>query len=347
MRAKEWINQLSQLGSLPREGYRALLLLDDKEDAPYLHQRAREVAQLSFGREVYLRGLVEITNRCRNNCYYCGIRSANMQVNRYSLSHDEVLECCRVGSERGFRTFVLQGGDDSSMSDDWIVELVAKIRQTYPDSAITLSLGERGEELFRRAFEAGANRYLLRHETHNPEHYRELHPRAMSLDNRLQSLDTLKRIGYQCGTGIMVGSPHQTLDHIIEDVKYIEGFKPEMVGIGPFIPHSATPFASFPSGSIELTLRLISIFRLMNPKALIPATTALATIDPDGGRERGILAGANVIMPNISPLEVRGDYSLYNDKASLGAESGEGLRLLEETLARIGYKISFKRGDYE
>lgn len=266
-------------------------------------------------------------------------------VSRYALSRETILHCCKEGYELGFRTFVLQGGEDLSQTDDWVVDTVSAIRKEFPDCAITLSLGEKSKEAYQRFFDAGANRYLLRHETFNEMHYRELHPSEMSRDNRLQCLQWLKDIGYQTGTGIMVGSPGQTIDHLVEDLLFIERFRPEMIGIGPFIPHAYTPFANEPAGSIELTLKLLSIFRLMHPSALIPATTALASLSPDG-RERGILAGANVVMPNLSPSSVREKYSLYNHKAAFGSEAAEGLKLLEKQLNKIGYKISYLRGDY-
>ncbi|MFI3303682.1 MAG: [FeFe] hydrogenase H-cluster radical SAM maturase HydE [Rikenellaceae bacterium] len=344
MRTREWIDLLRDQSSLPSEGYRALLESRDDE-AEYLFRSAREVADRIFGREVFVRGLIEITNRCRNNCYYCGIRASNREVERYSLSRDQILECCRRGDELGFRTFVFQGGEDPTMSDEWLIELVERVRKEYPTTAITLSLGERSRDVYEWLFEAGANRYLLRHESCNAEHYGVLHPSGMSIESRVHALEELRDIGYQVGTGIMVGSPHQTIDHIIEDVEYIERFKPQMVGIGPFIPHHATPFAHYEAGGVGLTLKLISIFRLINPTALIPSTTALATLSKDG-RERGILAGANVVMPNISPTDIRSSYSLYDNKAAFGAESGEGLSQLGERLSSIGYSINFDRGDY-
>ncbi len=344
---KRWIDTLVEHGELPSRGYRAILEGQSSQDVEYLHQVARAQSERNFDRSVYVRALIEITNRCQNDCFYCGIRASNREVERYSMSHDEILECCRVADALGVRTFVLQGGELNSMSDEWIVDMVSAIRREFPDSAITLSLGERSYSLCQRAFQAGANRYLLRHESYNPEHYAQLHPSAMSRDNRVEALHNLRSIGYQTGTGVMVGSPYQTLDHIIEDIEFIQRFRPEMVGIGPFIPHHATPFAQFPAGSVELTLKLISIFRLMNPRALIPATTSLSTLAPDDGRVRGILAGANVVMPNVSPRSLRGSYTLYDNKASLGMESGEGLQQLSDKLNEFGYKLSFNRGDYD
>ncbi|MFI3292724.1 MAG: [FeFe] hydrogenase H-cluster radical SAM maturase HydE [Rikenellaceae bacterium] len=346
---KGWIDQLHHTHTLPPEGYRAILNLDNpytSNDTKYLHYLAKTVTQKIFGQKIFVRALIEITNRCANNCYYCGIRASNREVHRYTLTHSEIMESCHEAYNLGLRTFVLQGGEDPTMSDEWVVELVDKIHTLYPDCAITLSLGERSAELYQRLFDAGATRYLLRHESHNAELYKALHPSSMSLNKRLKALDDLKRIGYQTGTGVMVGAPHQTIDHIVEDIKYIERLRPEMVGIGAFIPHHATPFAEYPAGSVGMTLKLISIFRLINPRALIPATTALATLSKDG-REHGILSGANVVMPNFSPQYVREDYALYDNKASFGSESGEGIKLLKKSLASIGYEISFDRGDYQ
>lgn len=339
------IDKLRRERKLSSEEYKALLLCQDAEVSEYLQRQAQEETLARFGNKIYIRGLIEISNRCRNNCYYCGIRKENRNVARYELTQEEILACCREGYPMGFRTFVLQGGEAPEVKDEWIAETVAAIRREFPDCAITLSLGERLHEAYKRFFQAGANRYLLRHETHNEQHYRKLHPAEMSLAHRLQCLSRLKEIGYQVGTGIMVGSPHQTIDHLVEDIRFIEQFRPEMIGMGPFIPHRDTPFATSPPGDRELTLKLISLFRLMLPDALIPATTALATLAPDG-RERGILAGANVVMPNLSPPSQRAKYSLYDNKASMGAEAAEGLKRLEEQLKKIGYEISKERGDY-
>ena len=340
------IDKLHQEHTLNAEEYRSLLLCEDAETLSYLQKKAQQTTLARFGHEVFIRGLIEISNRCRNNCLYCGIRKSNTMVSRYSLSRETILSCCREGYALGFRTFVLQGGEDLSQTDDWITDIVSTIKHEFPDCAITLSLGEKPLATYQRFFEAGATRYLLRHETFNEAHYRELHPSEMNRDHRLLCLEWLKIIGYQTGTGIMVGSPGQTIDHLVEDIQFIERFQPEMIGIGPFIPHADTPFGNEPAGSIEMTLKLISIFRLMHPSALIPSTTALATLSPDG-RERGILAGANVVMPNLSPSSVRKQYALYDNKASFGSESAEGLKLLEEQLNGIGYKISYLRGDYK
>lgn len=325
-------------------------LLDNSHNRQLLdeiNQQAREVSQHQFGNKIYIRGLIEISNCCKNDCLYCGIRKSNRNVERYRLTTASIIECCREGYALGFRTFVLQGGEETTaINDNNLVDTVRQIRQEFSGCAITLSLGEKSAEVYQQLYDAGANRYLLRHETSNEEHYQRLHPATMSHSNRLECLRILKEIGFQTGTGIMVGSPFQTIDNLVEDIRFIEKLQPQMIGIGPFLPHCDTPFAQYPPGKIELTLMLLSIFRLMHPKALIPSTTALATLAPDG-RLRGILAGANVVMPNLSPQADRKKYSLYNNKAVLGAESAEGLQLLAEQLASIGYKISFERGDFE
>lgn len=343
---KSLIEQLYREGTLPPGDLYTLLSQCTADDLALINEKAREVTFRHFGNRIFIRGLIEIGNCCHNDCLYCGIRRSNRNIERYRLSQETILACCREGHELGFRTFVLQGGEDSWLTDERAVALITAIRNTWPDTAITLSLGERPTESYERFFRAGANRYLLRHETHNAAHYRRLHPESMSLANRLRCLNDLKRIGFQTGTGIMVGSPGQTLDHLVEDILFIQEFRPQMIGIGPFLPHHDTPFAACPPGRMEQTLLLLSIFRLMHPQALIPSTTALATLAPDG-RERGILAGANVVMPNLSPSGERSKYALYDNKASMGAEAAEGLLLLDQRLKAIGYVIDKSRGDYE
>lgn len=298
-----------------------------------------------FGNSVFIRGLIEVSNHCRNNCFYCGIRAANPSVRRYRLDKEDILACCRSGYDLGFRTFVLQGGEDPCQTDDWVEDVVRSIRASFPDCAITLSLGEKPAASYRRFKEAGADRYLLRHETFNEDHYSKLHPGSMSRERRLECLSNLKEQGYQTGSGFMVGSPYQTLDHIVEDIVYIQSLCPEMIGIGPFVHHDGTPFADMPDGSVSLTLKLISIFRLMNPHALIPSTTSLATLD-SSARSRGILSGANVVMPNLTPASRRRDYSLYEGKAAFGAEAAEGLEELKKEMKAIGYEVVVDRGDY-
>lgn len=342
---EELIDRLCRDRRLQPEEYALLIERAGTSLLDYAMQRAREVSLAHFGNGIFVRGLIEITNYCRNDCYYCGIRRSNLQAQRYRLSREQILECCRLGYELGFRTFVLQGGEDAALSDGWIEETVEAIRMEFPDSAITLSLGERSMDAYRRFYAAGANRYLLRHETADRKHYGRLHPTSMSFDHRMQCLRYLKETGFQTGTGIMVGSPWQTTENIVKDIMFIEVFQPEMIGIGPYITQDDTPFAGKPSGSLNLTLMLLAIFRLMFPQALIPSTTALATIASDG-RERGILAGANVVMPNLSPQDARTKYALYNGKQAAGAEAAEGLRALEKRLNAIGYRISYDRGDY-
>ena len=344
---KRLVDRLRLGGDLGPEDYAALL--KGAAEGPllaYAMQAAREVAVARFGTGSFIRGLIEITNYCRNDCYYCGIRRSNRRVERYRLSREEILTCCRTGHTLGFRTFVLQGGEDAALDDAWIEEVVRSIRREFPDCAITLSLGERTREAYERFYRAGADRYLLRHETATREHYAQLHPVSMSFDHRMQNLRELKEIGYQTGTGIMVGSPWQTTEHLVRDILFIAEFRPQMIGLGPYIPQNDTPFAGQPAGSIRTTLMLLAIFRLMFPDALIPSTTALATLAPDG-REQGILAGANVVMPNLSPPANRAKYALYNDKKATGLESAEGLRGLEAQLNAIGYRISYERGDYK
>jgi len=313
------------------------LLETDRFD-PELLRRAEDRRREFYGSDVYLRGLIELTNYCKNDCFYCGIRRSNALPDRYRLSLDEILNCCKVGYELGYRTFVLQGGEDPFFNDDRIVEIVSDIRKRYQDCAITLSLGEHSRESYQRFFDAGANRYLLRHETANSDHYAKLHPNSMSLEHRKQCLWHLKEIGYQVGSGFMVGSPFQTMECLIEDLRFLQQLKPSMIGIGPFIVHRDTPFAHYPSGSLTLTLRLIAVLRLMFPYALIPATTALGTIDPLG-REMGLRAGANVVMPNLSPVEVRKKYELYDNKLHTEKEAAENKALLANSIAAAGYTI--------
>ncbi|MDO4691956.1 MAG: [FeFe] hydrogenase H-cluster radical SAM maturase HydE [Porphyromonadaceae bacterium] len=338
------IRRLRDEQTLPEEDLRTLLSAEDDASLEALCLQARQVCEQYYGCKVYIRGLIELTNICKNDCYYCGIRRSNRDVVRYRLSHEQVLECCAHGYHLGFRTFVLQGGEDPYWRSDKLVALIQEMRQSYPDCAITLSIGEWERADYERFYRAGANRFLLRHETFDPEHYAILHPSNMSAQHRQNCLRQLREIGFQTGTGVMVGSPEQTIDHLIQDIRFIQELRPQMIGLGPFLPHKQTPFADRPAGSLQLTLRLLAILRLMHPEALIPSTTALATLHPEG-RLRGILAGCNVVMPNLSPLEQRKKYELYNDKAALGAEAAEGLALLADQLASIGYELSYERGD--
>ncbi len=342
---KRLIDQLRDNHQLSPDGYWTLLTMHHPDDVEYLMLQAREVAQRQFGKSIYLRGLIELTNVCRNDCLYCGIRRGNTHVTRYTLTREQVMESCAQGYRIGFRTFVLQGGEWGEERSAWIAEIISEIRQRWPDCAITLSLGEHPQDTYALWRNAGADRYLLRHETHNERHYSLLHPQGMTIGHRLQCLDWLKELDYQVGTGIMVGSPFQSLKSLVEDIQYLIEFKPHMIGIGPFIPQHDTPFARFPAGSVEMTARLYAILRLALPHALIPSTTAMATLSPTG-RLHGILAGANVVMPNLSPIDNREKYALYDNKAALGAESAQGVQLLSDELATIGYKIDWSRGDH-
>ncbi len=330
---------------LGAEEYRTLLSDCDSSTFDYLRQEANRTARKQFGCGIFVRGLIEISSYCPNNCHYCGLRRGNSRAERYRLTPEEILATCDEGYRLGFRTFVLQGGEDRYFSDEVLVPLVEEIRRRHPKAAITLSLGERTEASYRALFEAGANRYLLRHEAASQSLYEELHPAEMSHQRRIACIESLKRIGYQTGMGMMVGAPGQQIDHLVEDLLLIEKMRPEMVGIGPFLPHRDTPYAAEAAGSLRLTLLLLAILRLMLPKALIPATTALASLKEEGRRE-GILSGANVVMPNLSPAAVRSKYAIYDHKASFGCEAAEGLRLLEEELRTIGYHIDYGRGDY-
>lgn len=338
------IEKLNQNHALKRD--EALQLI--REGAEYkdkLFALAQRAAQQSFGRNIFVRGLIEFTNYCKNDCYYCGIRRSNKNAARYRLTRNEILECCRAGYALGFRTFVLQGGEDYAYSDGDIAAIVRAIKQQHPDCAVTLSIGERSRETYKLWKEAGADRYLLRHETADFNHYAMLHPAELSAVNRQSCLYTLKELGYQAGAGFMVGSPYQTAENLADDLMFLQKLRPQMIGIGPFIPHHDTPFKDEPAGSVELTLVLLAILRLLFPHVLLPATTALGTLCP-GGRVLGIKAGANVIMPNLSPQNVRGKYLLYDNKLHSGAEAAEALELLKQEVAGIGYKIVAARGDY-
>ncbi|MBE5944716.1 MAG: [FeFe] hydrogenase H-cluster radical SAM maturase HydE [Lachnospiraceae bacterium] len=309
-----------------------------------LFKEARQVRERTYGKDVYIRGLVEFTNYCKNNCYYCGIRCGNTLANRYRLTKEDILECCREGYTLGFRTFVLQGGEDPHFTDALICDIVSNIRETYPDCAITLSIGEKSKESYKSYYEAGANRYLLRHETATEEHYQRLHPENLSLKNRKKCLYDLKDIGYQVGSGFMVGSPYQTIDNLIADLRFLQDLQPDMIGIGPYLTHKDTPFSTFPNGSLMTTLRMVAILRLMFPYALIPSTTALGTIYLFG-REMGLRAGANVVMPNLSPKKFRKLYELYDNKICTGEEAAESVSALSEKVISAGYNIVTARGD--
>ena len=344
-RSLELAEKLIHQSYLEKEEYMELLgSYQDKETVVCLGQEAARLREKYYGNKVYMRGLIEFTNFCKNNCYYCGIRRDNKNASRYRLTEEEILDCCKNGYELGFRTFVLQGGEDPYFTDEKIVDIVKKIRNSYPDCAITLSIGEKTKESYRLYKEAGADRYLLRHETANEDHYRHLHPEQMSLANRKQCLRNLKELGYQTGAGFMVGAPGQTLECLAEDLIFLKELNPEMVGIGPFIPHHDTKFADEPAGSVELTLFLLSVLRIILPKCLLPATTALGTADPKG-REKGLLAGANVVMPNLSPVKDRKKYELYDNKICTGDEAAECRVCLKNRVKSVGFELVDDRGD--
>ena len=331
--------------SLSLEEYRELLGRWQEADVrEVLKVEAVKLRKKYYGDKVFTRGLIEFTNYCKNNCYYCGIRKGNHNAQRYRLTKEEILECCKQGYELGFRTFVLQGGEDPYYTDEKMVDIIRSIRESYTDCAITLSIGEKSYESYRLFREAGADRYLLRHETANEEHYEKLHPRQMSLSNRMKCLYELKELGYQVGAGFMVGSPGQTLDCIAQDLVFLQELKPQMVGIGPFIPHHDTVFADESAGNVDLTLFLLSVIRIMLPKVLLPATTALGTMDPRG-REKGLSVGANVVMPNLSPVMNRKKYDLYDNKICTGEEAAECRGCLGRRVESVGYHLVNERGD--
>jgi len=342
---KEIIDHIVSTRNLTLEQFVGLMSTEDQSVVSHLFQQSHQLAQRVYGNKIFIRGLIEISNHCKNDCLYCGIRRSRTDVHRYRLSKEDTLQCCQQGYGLGFRTFVMQGGEDGWFDDDRMCDIVATIRHQFPDCAITLSLGERSRESYQRLFDAGADRYLLRHETADPMHYAKIHPSDMSYDNRMRCLHDLKEIGYQVGCGFMVGSPFQTLENLFADLQFIRSFQPEMVGIGPFIPTTGTPFADRPSGTVDATLRLLAIIRLLHPRVLLPATTALGTLHPQG-RELGILAGANVIMPNLSPAAQRADYSIYDNKLSTGSEAAETVNDTRKRLGKLGVEIPADRGDY-
>ena len=338
------IEKLEKEHSLTLGEYQFLIDNRTPEAAKILAEKADKIRREIYGNAVFIRGLIEVSNICKNDCLYCGIRRSNRNCDRYRLTKAEILECCDEGYGLGFRTFVIQGGEDAYFSDSVLCDIVRAIKERYPDCAVTLSMGEKSEESYQKLFDAGADRYLLRHETADSEHYAMLHPEEMSFETRMNCLKALRKIGFQTGCGFMVGSPYQTTAMLAKDLKFIEEFKPDMCGIGPFIPHKDTPFADKAGGSAELTCYLLSIIRLIHPPVLLPSTTALGTID-ENGREKGIMAGANVVMPNLSPKSVRKKYELYNNKLSDGDESAQCKEILNERIKKIGYEIVTDRGD--
>lgn len=342
---KKLIDKLEKEHFLSKNEY--VCLIENFENVrEYAAKKARMICERVYGRDIYIRGLIEISSFCRNDCIYCGIRRSNKNAQRYRLSKEEILECCDIGYNLGFRTFVLQGGEDKFYTDEIIADIVRSIKKKYADCAVTLSLGEFPTESYALFKKAGADRYLLRHETAEKAHYEKLHPKEMSFENRMRCLRDLKNLGYQVGCGMMIGSPYQTAESLAEDMMFIQSFKPHMIGMGPFIPQHDTPFGNEKGGSVEMTLFMISLVRLALPNALIPATTALGTLDPLG-REKGAEAGANVTMPNLSPVSVRKKYALYDNKICTGEEAAECLGCLMNRFGKVDRQIVFSRGDYK
>lgn len=346
MKRLKIIEKLSQFHTASKDELAELIDNTSDSELEFLRQKAQKTAQKHFGNKIFVRGLIEFSSFCKNDCLYCGIRRSNKNAVRYRLTKEQIMQCCRQGYELGFRTFVLQGGEDSYFDDDKMCDIVKAIHNEFEDCAITLSLGERSFDSYKRLFECGADRYLLRHETADEEHYGKLHPKEMSLKNRKNCLYHLKKIGYQTGAGFMVGSPYQTTQALVEDLMFLQDLKPQMCGIGPFIHHNDTPFARESDGSVRQCLLLLSIIRLMHPNILLPATTALGTADKFG-REKGILHGANVVMPNLSPIAHRKDYSLYDSKICTGDEAAECIKCLSDRMKNIGYELTVDRGDYK
>lgn len=345
MTNKELIEKLNQRHHLESEEWEQLFRTYTEDERKFAENLAREITVKNFGKNIFFRGIIEFTNICKNDCLYCGIRKSNNKVERYRLKPEEIMKCCAIGYENGFRTFVLQGGEDSWFTDERMCEIICEIKKSYPDCAVTLSLGERSKESYEKMFQAGADRYLLRHETADCEHYAMLHPTNLKLENRIQCLWNLKEIGYQTGCGLMIGSPEQSPKTLAKDMLFMEEFQPHMIGIGPFLPHKDTPFAKKEGGSVALTLFVLSLCRIMLPYVLLPATTALGTADSDG-RKRGVLCGCNVVMPNLSPDEVRENYMLYDNKTGADTNVRDGVRMLREEMEEIGYRVLIDRGDF-
>lgn len=341
---RAWIDRLFRGERLTKAEFQQLILCEDQAVLTLLYGHAQTRTEEIFGNHVYVRGLVEFTSYCKRDCFYCGLRCSNKQAERYRLTPWEIIDTCANGYELGFRTFVLQGGEDDFYTPDLLCEIIEEIRLACPGSAITLSFGEQSAKTYRAYRKAGASRYLLRHETATPEHYAKLHPPKQSLTSRMDALTTLKELGFQVGAGFMVGSPFQTAEHLAEDLCFLQTFRPHMVGIGPFMPHKDTPFGKYLPGSSDLTVKIIALVRGILPGALIPATTALATLSKDA-RGRALQVGANVVMPNLSPKDVRAKYNLYDGKLSSGTESAQMLEALREELSGYGRKMDMSRGD--
>lgn len=345
MNNKELIEKLNRERALTREEWIQIFDTWTDEDLSFAVEKAHEITVARFGRKIFFRGIVEFTNICKNDCYYCGIRAGNTSCQRYRLDKEDILKCCEDGYAHGFRTFVLQGGEDPYYTKDMMTDIVRSITERFPDCAVTMSIGELDRDYYQALYDAGARRYLLRHETANAEHYAILHPKKQTLENRMRCLRDLKEIGFQTGCGIMVGSPGQTSESLAEDMMFMADFRPEMIGLGPFIPHRDTPFKDEAAGSVDKTLLVIALCRIMLPNALIPSTTALGTAEAEG-RQKGVLAGCNVVMPNLSPMEVRKKYMLYDGKVGTDMSAETGIRTLRIQMEEIGYEVVVARGDY-
>ena len=339
---QQLIQQLREQKNLSDDAL--LALIERESDDADLFAAADAVRREHYGTAVFVRGLIEFTNICKNDCLYCGIRRSNVNADRYRLTKEQILRACQEGYELGFRTFVLQGGEDPNNTDEAICAIVHDIKTQHPDCAVTLSIGEKPRSSYQSYFDAGADRYLLRHETASEAHYCRLHPAEMSLENRKRCLFDLKEIGFQVGAGFMVGSPGQTSKELLADLRFLQTLQPDMIGIGPFIPHHETPFAAEKQGTLELTLRMLSILRLLFPYVLLPATTALGTISPIG-RELGLKAGANVMMPNLTPNDVRKNYDLYDNKICMDEQASKCKTCQEGRVRSVGYEIVCDRGD--
>lgn len=343
---KKIIDELCCKRTLSREKWVALLSNHDEECRQYAYQKAREIAHQQFENKIYIRGLIEFSNYCKQNCLYCGLRRDNENLTRYRLHQEDIVACCKEAYDLGFRTFVMQSGEDDSYRDEEMIDIISSIKQQFPDCAITLSMGEKTKETYQKYCDAGADRYLLRHETSDASHYQKLHPKGMNIEERKRCVYDLKEIGFQVGSGMMIGSPYQTIENLVDDFCFLQQLQPHMIGIGPYLPHIDTPFKNEQAGDLELTLFVLALLRMQYPNVLLPSTTALASL-VENGRELGILAGANVVMPNISPKALRKHYSLYNNKASMGSEAKEGLEELKKRLELIGYEIVIDKGDYK
>ena len=345
MNNQQLIEMLNREHRLEKPQWEQLFATYTPEDLDFAADMARDITVRRFGKQIYFRGIVEFSNICKNDCLYCGIRCSNRNVSRYRLEPEDILKCCEEGYAAGFRTFVLQGGEDGWFTDQRMCGIIRNIKARHPDCAVTLSLGERSRESYQALYEAGADRYLLRHETADPAHYAMLHPAWQSFEHRMRCLRDLKEIGYQTGCGMMIGTPGQTPATLAKDMVFLSEFQPEMVGIGPFLPHQDTPFRCETPGSVETTLLSLALCRIMLPRALMPSTTALGTAENDG-RKRGVLAGCNVVMPNLSPLEVRKKYMLNDNKAGTELTAAQGIAMLRQQMEEIGYEVVVGRGDF-